>query len=293
MGAQISHREKDLYNQFKLKLATQGKSFDKKELRTITKWVFRNFPSATASEIIKVEFWKSVGVKLYDLTTKRDPDLLKLLPIFRLILETLKTEGECQGLSAVSNPAKPGTASPSSNPGSGTGEGTCNSIKQESCRPSAFPHGPPSCPSGFPAGRHKAADAEEVVRSEVNTAPATLSHPPVPPYDIRDSKGQVTLDLHNSLNPVPPCSHRPSFSTFLPTTRSAVSGVGNTTNLHLEVSTNTNDSPVNHPRVTAPGATHSSSGHAPSGRPELRPPGSRNGPPPTWRCPAGQHESLL
>ncbi|XP_064260287.1 uncharacterized protein LOC135290292 [Passer domesticus] len=272
MGAQISHGEKDLYNQIKLKLATQGKSFDKKELKSITKWVFKNFPGATVPEIIKIEFWKSVGVKLYDLTRKRDPDLLKLLPIFRLILETLEMEGDCQELSAISNPVKPGTASPSSNPGSGMREGACNSNKQKSDRP-AFPHPPPSHPSDIPGGRHRAADAKVVPRSEVNTAPATLCPPPVPPYEIQDGKGQVTLGLHNSLHPVPRCSPRPSFSTFFPTTRSAVAGMGSTAHHQLEVSAAMDDSAVNHPRVTAPGPTHSTSGHTP-----LR----QTGTPPTW-----------
>lgn len=54
---------------------------------------------------------------------------LKLLLIFRIILETLEMDRECQELSTINNSTEPETACPSSYPGSGMREGTHNARK--------------------------------------------------------------------------------------------------------------------------------------------------------------------
>lgn len=54
---------------------------------------------------------------------------LKLLLIFRIILETLEMDREFQELSTINNSMEPETACPSSNPGSGMREGTYNAWK--------------------------------------------------------------------------------------------------------------------------------------------------------------------
>lgn len=51
-----------------------------------------SFTDAMALSIITVDFWDSVGVKRYNLPTRRDPEAPSMLPAFCVNLETLKLE---------------------------------------------------------------------------------------------------------------------------------------------------------------------------------------------------------
>lgn len=96
--------EWDVYGYFKTHLAEHGKEFKKRELKTLLKWVLQNSPSAVNPggalpapvglssdyHIFSSSFWDHIGVKLYDLTTRRDSIALRLLPTFWVILEALK-----------------------------------------------------------------------------------------------------------------------------------------------------------------------------------------------------------
>lgn len=84
MGGQTSKVQRGVYRQFKLILTDQNKEFSKKELKSIVKWISKNFPDTSANEICTIRFWDSVGVKLYDLSTKRDPVALHMPPLFHI-----------------------------------------------------------------------------------------------------------------------------------------------------------------------------------------------------------------
>lgn len=82
----MSIAERDVYGDLKFKLVTQGKKFEKEELKNIIKWAFKSFPDAAAPNVITLAFWDSEDVKLYNSATKRNSYAQKLLPIFQLIL---------------------------------------------------------------------------------------------------------------------------------------------------------------------------------------------------------------
>lgn len=81
----MSIAERDIYGDLKFKLVTQGKKFEKQELKNIIKWAFKSFPDTAAPNVITSAFWDLVDIKLYNSATKRNSYTQKLLPIFQLI----------------------------------------------------------------------------------------------------------------------------------------------------------------------------------------------------------------
>lgn len=85
----MSKVERSIYGHFKLILTDHDKKFSKNKLKSIVRWIIKNFLDASADEIHTIEFWDSVEVKLYNLSIKRDPIVPCMLTIFHTILETL------------------------------------------------------------------------------------------------------------------------------------------------------------------------------------------------------------
>lgn len=88
----MSVAERGTYKDFKLKLTIWGKKFEKKELRGLNLWVYKNAPEITEPKLQSTKFWDLVGKRLYHSAANRNCSTQKLTPIFQKVYSMIQLE---------------------------------------------------------------------------------------------------------------------------------------------------------------------------------------------------------
>lgn len=96
MGPWMSVVQKDIYRDFKLKLACKGKKSEKKDLQNLILSVCENFPGSTKDLFYLVNFWNLAGKNLYNSSANWSHSAQKLTHIFQKIYGMVTLEEEEQ-----------------------------------------------------------------------------------------------------------------------------------------------------------------------------------------------------
>ncbi|KAM7023916.1 endogenous retrovirus group K member 6 Gag polyprotein-like isoform 1-T1 [Acridotheres tristis] len=99
MGQNISKEQREIYDKLKTLIRLHSRSVPKQEIKDLLLWVVKNFSEATIDSAFRKSLWDAVGIRLFDLATKRDKVAASLLPTCHVIIEILN---DCTAHSLIS-----------------------------------------------------------------------------------------------------------------------------------------------------------------------------------------------